>query len=130
MDRIELIKSSEYWTTKFQLDLYNCAMQFMAENNMNRTQLAKYLGVSKGYISQLLNGDYDHKLSKLVELALAFGFVPDISFVKTEEYLRSETKVSLPNKWIKCEYTPSYKIEKNSIPLKTSLVSLNNNNVA
>lgn len=52
----------------------------MADNNMNRTQLAQHLGVSKSYISQLLNGDFDHKLSKLVELAIAFGVVPKIEF--------------------------------------------------
>ena len=69
--RNDILKSPEYWTTQLQLDLYNCALKFMEENNLNRTQLAKHLGVSKGYVSQLLNGDYDHKLSKLVELSLA-----------------------------------------------------------
>ena len=29
----------------------------------------------RGYVSQLLNGDYDHRMSKFFELALAFGMV-------------------------------------------------------
>lgn len=85
MKRDDLLKNSGYLTTKIQLDLYRCAEEFMRKNDMNRTQLAKYLGVSKGYVSQLLNGDYDHKLSKLVELALAFDMVPSVEFKPMEE---------------------------------------------
>ena len=47
----------------------------MAETGRHKSQLAEYLGVSKGYVSQLLNGDYDHCMSKFFELALAFGMV-------------------------------------------------------
>lgn len=47
----------------------------MAVTDRHKSQLAEYLGVSKGYLSQLLNGDYDHRMSKFFELALAFGMV-------------------------------------------------------
>ena len=47
----------------------------MAETDRHKSRLAEYLGVSKGYLSQLLNGDYDHCMSKFFELALAFGMV-------------------------------------------------------
>ena len=47
----------------------------MAVTDRHKSQLAEYLGVSKGYVSQLLNGDYDHCMSKFFELALAFGMV-------------------------------------------------------
>lgn len=89
-EREELLKSPEYWTTKAQFDLYACAEDYMRSHNMNRTQLAEYLGVSKGYVSQLLNGDYDHKLSKLVELSIAFGFVPKIEFQAIEEAIKED----------------------------------------
>lgn len=86
MARENVLRSSGYWITKIQIALYNCAYRFMKENNKNRTQLAEHLGVTKGYITQLLNGDYDHKLSKLVDLSLAFGYVPQIDFIPIEEY--------------------------------------------
>lgn len=54
----------------------------MEDNRINRTELAKRLGVSKGYISQVLNGDFDHRISKLVELALFIGYYPHITFEK------------------------------------------------
>ena len=47
----------------------------MAVTDRHKSQLAEYLGVSKGYVSQLLNGDYDNCMSKFFELALAFGMV-------------------------------------------------------
>lgn len=54
---------------------------------MNRTQLADKLGVSKGYISQVLKGDFDHKISKLVELSLASGKVPLVNFLSLSDYI-------------------------------------------
>ncbi|MBR3896200.1 MAG: helix-turn-helix transcriptional regulator [Bacteroidaceae bacterium] len=86
MAREDVLRTSGYWITKIQVALYNCAYSFMKENNKNRTQLAEHLGVTKGYVTQLLNGDYDHKLSKLVDLSLAFGYVPQIDFIPIEEY--------------------------------------------
>lgn len=90
MTREDLIKNPGYWTAKTQFDLYACAETFMRVHNMNRTQLAEYLGVSKGYVSQLLNGDYDHKLSKFIELSLAFGVVPKIEFQPIEEAINED----------------------------------------
>ena len=48
MDRKEVLKSPEYWTAKTQIELYNQAESFMKETGRNKTQLAEYLGVSKG----------------------------------------------------------------------------------
>lgn len=92
MSRKEILSSPEYWTAKAQIDLYNCAENFMEINNLNRSKLAAHLGVSKGYVSQLLNGDYDHKLSKLIELAIAFGYVPEITFRPIEEVITEDVK--------------------------------------
>ena len=49
----------------------------MAETDRHKSRLAEYLGVSKGYVSQLLNGDYDYRMSKFIELALAFGMAQE-----------------------------------------------------
>ncbi len=42
----------------------------MQKENLTRTKLAEKLHVTKGYVTQVLNGNFDHKLSKLIELAL------------------------------------------------------------
>ena len=90
MERKDVLKSPEYWTAKTQTELYNQAKKFMGELGWNRTQLADYLGVSKGYVSQLLNGDYDHRLSKFFELALSFGVVPQVKFVPVEDCIKTD----------------------------------------
>lgn len=66
----------------------------MEKTGKNKSQLAEYLGVSKGYVSQLLNGDYDHRLSKFFELALAFGVVPQIDFIPIEDYVKEDMQRS------------------------------------
>lgn len=88
MKREDLIKSNEYVVTGFQLSLLNLMEEYMKKRGFNRNQLAAHLGVTKGYISQLLNATFDHKISKLVELALACGKMPMIYFVDIDTYLK------------------------------------------
>jgi transcriptional regulator with XRE-family HTH domain len=83
----ELAASREYWLTKIQNELYDNVEQYLERQGMTRTQLAEQLGVTKGYVSQLLNGDFDHKLSKLIDLSLAVGVVPNVKFQEVREYV-------------------------------------------
>lgn len=92
MDRKQLLSSKEYWLSKIQIELFNEVSNYLENNNMNRSELAKRLGVTKGYISQVLNGDSDHRISKMVELSLAIGLIPDIRFRNLEEYLKTDEK--------------------------------------
>lgn len=85
MKREDLLRSEAYWVSKIQIDLFTQMERFMSENRLSRTGLAEKLGVTKGYVSQVLNGNYDHKLSKLVSLAMAIGKVPRVEFVDLEE---------------------------------------------
>lgn len=125
MDRKEVLKSPEYWTAKTQIALYGQAKSFMKETGRNKTQLAEYLGVSKGYVSQLLNGDYDHRLSKFFELSLAFGVIPQIDFVSVEKYINEDAcskqfkNIALPSanfvEWNDGEIHVSYSMKSNEI---------------
>jgi transcriptional regulator with XRE-family HTH domain len=92
MTREELLKNPAYWTAGLQMELYRQIEQFMSIHQMNKTQLAEYLGCTKGYVTQLLNGDFDHKLSKFVELSLAINKIPEITFTDVDEYILSDSK--------------------------------------
>ena len=92
MDRKQLLNSKEYWLSKIQINLFNQVFDYLENNNMNRSELAKKLGVTKGYISQVLNGDSDHRISKMVELSLAIGVIPDVRFKNLNEYLKTDEK--------------------------------------
>lgn len=91
MKREELLKSKEYWITKIQLDLFEVIENYLRVNNLTKKQLADKLGVSKSYISQILNGNFDHKISKLVELSLAFDKVPLLEYENISNYLMDDT---------------------------------------
>jgi predicted XRE-type DNA-binding protein len=74
--RKELLKSKEFWLVKIQAALYEQVENYLMVNNISKTEFASQLGVSKGYVSQMLNGDFDHKISKLIELSIAIGKAP------------------------------------------------------
>lgn len=123
MNRKDIITSPEYWTAGTQIELYNQALKFMEKNKMNRKELAEYLGVSKGYVTQLLNGDYDHRMSKFFELSLAFGVIPDIKFVPIDNFVTANKtshvslQISMPpavqDKWSSEDVVLKYTQEQN-----------------
>ena len=85
----ELTRTEGYWLTTIQSDLYAKVEAFRQARGWTRTQLAQHLGVSKGYVSQVLNGDFDHKLSSLVRLALAVDTVPNLKFQDPAAYVEN-----------------------------------------
>ncbi len=91
MERKELLQQESYWITKIQLDLYGQIDQYMKDNKLNKTKFAETLGVTKGYLSQVLNGDFDHKLSRLIKLAMAIGKVPVVEFKNLNEVIESDS---------------------------------------
>ena len=90
MKRSELLKSPEYWTTEIQLKVFDLIEKYRLRNGLTKKEIAEKLGVSKGYITQILNGDFDHKVSKLVELSLAFDKVPVLYFVDADKYIADD----------------------------------------
>lgn len=78
--REELLSSPFYWLQHLQLDLRKMVLNYLSDHDMTRSEFAQKLGVSKGYVSQLLAADFDSKLSKLVQLALACDCIPQIEF--------------------------------------------------
>ena len=73
MEREELLQSKAYWIVQFQAKLFETVKNYMKENNLTQTEFAKQIGVNKSYVSQILNGNFDHKVSKYVDLMLACG---------------------------------------------------------
>ncbi len=90
MEREELLKSREYWITKIQIEMFEMIENYRTEKKINRTQLAKELNFTKGYISQVLNGDFNYKISTLVDMALAVGKVPILKFEDEYKYIEND----------------------------------------
>jgi transcriptional regulator with XRE-family HTH domain len=120
ISREEIIRSKEFWLVRLQSTLYEQVEKYLKDNGITKTEFATKLGVSKGYISQILNGDYDHKLSKFIELSLAINKVPLLKLVDLEECMDFDRKGflnSLEDNTVKVilNYNQPIKLDNNTI---------------
>lgn len=98
-DLKNLIKSPTYHFTKLQNKLYGELIRYIeGTEGMSKTKFAEKLGVTKGYISQLLNEGADHKLSNFFKLSIAAGKIPRIDFLSPDEFLKEEMHQREENK--------------------------------
>lgn len=94
-----LLKRKNHWLAKIQIELYNELLDYMQANELTQNDIAAKLGVSKGYISRLMNGAFDHKLSKLIDLAFLMEKVPIINYPQLKNYMaREDEGIRLPYK--------------------------------
>ena len=82
----ELLETPDYLLTKYQNEIFRVLHEYMGNNRLSQKDVAKKLGVSNAYISQVLNGNFNFTLKKLIELGLAIGKVPKIEFVDKGEF--------------------------------------------
>jgi len=71
-----VLRNATYWEELIKTQLFQVVEQYLEDNQITKKDFASKIGVSKGYVSQVLNGDKDHRLSKIVEFALAAGKAP------------------------------------------------------
>lgn len=112
----ELLSTDTYWLSTIQIDLFNAINAYMEQEGLNRTELAKRLGVSKGYITQIMNGDFDYRLSTFVKLLLATGNIPNLKIEPLVDYIGRQNVMNA----IKTETT-----EKIHIPVQTDNTAIN-----
>ena len=92
--REELLSSPEYWFEDAQNELYRQVVEYKEKKGINQTQLAKELGVTKGYVSQILKGEFNYTLKKLIEISLAIGQVPKIEYESLSKVIADDAKTS------------------------------------
>lgn len=80
MTREELLRSPEYWFENAQNELYRQVVEYKEKKGINQTELAEELSVTKGYVSQILKGEFNYTLKKLIEISLAVGKIPQIEY--------------------------------------------------
>ena len=86
----ELRRTKEFWMERIQNDIFRFVKSYMDENQINQSQLAHNLGVSKGYVSQILNGNFNFSIKKLIELSLKLKIAPDINFKSLQQFINEE----------------------------------------
>ena len=73
--------------TKILLEASNLIYKAMEEKKLNQSELAKKLGVSRGYISKILSGDENMSLKNLVRILFELDkkYIQDIKNIDLEE---------------------------------------------
>lgn len=112
--REELLKTEEYWFETIQNEIYRQVESYLRENNLTQSQFAEKLGVTKGYVSQILNGNYNATLKKLIELSLAVKIAPVFDFQNLSEYINRDYQ-----KRYEMQYNPLF-----NLPLQENRVQL------
>jgi transcriptional regulator with XRE-family HTH domain len=88
----ELVSKPEYWLETIQNEIFRQVAAYLKDNNMTQNQLAAQLGVTKGYVSQIMKGEFNYTLKKLIELSLAVGKAPLINFMPLAEFISRESE--------------------------------------
>lgn len=97
--REEILTSPEYWFDQAQNDIFRNVVEYMENEGINQSQLAERLGVSKGYVSQIMKGEFNYTLKKLIDLSIAVGKVPII------EYRRIDDIIEQDQKWVNLRFS-------------------------
>ena len=90
MSREKLLSSPVYWFDVAQNELFRQFHDYMERENINRTQLAERLGITKGRVSQILRGESNFSMKTLIELGLSIGVIPNINYIPVKEIIRDD----------------------------------------
>lgn len=122
LSKKELIRTPNYLLTKFQNEIFRQLVHYMESNNLSQKDVADKLGVSGSYISQVLNGNFNFTLKKLIELGLMMDKIPNLEFVTIDEFWFSEKESQSKNPTISININldicviPIQKVQVVSIP--------------
>ena len=83
-----IMSSAEAWEDQLQNTLFRAFVEYQETHNLNRTQLAEHLGFSKGYISQILNGNANLSLKNLAKLSVKLGVAPILRFQDLDSWIK------------------------------------------
>jgi transcriptional regulator with XRE-family HTH domain len=86
----ELLKRPNYLLTKYQNEIYRQLVEYMQTNNLTQKDVAERLGASSAYVSQILNGNFNFTLKKLIEIGVMVGKIPALEFVDVSEFQKRE----------------------------------------
>jgi len=92
LSREELLKTPEYWFEIIQNEIYRQVSEHLEKEGISRTEFAEKLGVTKGYVSQVMKGEFNYTLKKLIELSLAVNKVPVIDFKQVDAFVDEDRR--------------------------------------
>ncbi len=88
--RKDFLSSSEYWTENLNNIIVSSLVEYKENRGYSDSELAKELGVSKGYISQVFRGRHSFTFKTIVNLLLKIRKVPELSIIDLDEYIKMD----------------------------------------
>ena len=86
MTKSEIEKIVTDYTEAIHQQLLEQITNFLDNKKISNAELARIMGCSRAYISQLFHQESDHKLSKLILLSIAIGKKPIVTFQDIPSY--------------------------------------------
>lgn len=83
----KILADQGYWLTDIQHQLQEAVRKYLKEQGLTQQQFAERMGVNQSYISQILNGQFDHRISRMIAIYLAIEQVPFISTRPLQEVI-------------------------------------------
>src|SRR5690554_5682255 len=91
--RKRILDEPTYWIEKINGLLYDAIVNYMEANNLKRKDLAEYLNISRGRVSQILNnGESNFSLETLIKIVLKLYKFMVVDFEDKEAFLLKEKK--------------------------------------
>lgn len=116
------LKSKYYWTAKGQGKIYSMLNEQIS-NRGDSAKLAKRIGSTPGYVSQILNGDAEINPTwkKIVKFCLALDKVPVLEIKDLDEFLLEENMKASYGKYERmfhhaCQVLEANKVSELNIP--------------
>ena len=88
-----ILNQPGYWIETINAEIYNLLINFMQEKKLKKQDLAAFLGISAGRVSQLLNdGECNFNINTLIEISLKLETFPVLKFENQHHYIAVEQK--------------------------------------
>jgi hypothetical protein len=92
MTRKELVLCREYVLAEMQVKLHNLFEGYLDGIGLKRRDLAGNLNITDRQVNEIMDLDYDQKMSKMIELALSIKKVPIVFFVDAKDFVDADEK--------------------------------------
>lgn len=83
----EDMKTEEVFNT-MQSDIVNRVKEYMVKNNCNKKELAIIFKVTPATVSQILKGNANFSMKRLMNIFLAIGIVPKVEYKPEYPYFK------------------------------------------
>lgn len=81
MKRKDLLNSSTYWLTQFQIDFFRIVKEYQLINDLDKWQLQNDLGLTEHKLNQILAGEAYLTFDEICKLSIRMNKAPKLTFI-------------------------------------------------